>query len=65
MSSTTFTQTYHLTTGRTLAHYNNSAQTKQSESLNKRYDEDIFFVNEDDVESHRLLKSFILSCLII
>jgi formate dehydrogenase major subunit len=41
---------YHLTTGRTLAHYNNSAQTKQSHSLNKRYDEDILLVCEDDAD---------------
>jgi len=39
---------YHLSTGRTLAHYNNAAQTKQSERLNKTYDEDILLVNEDD-----------------
>ena len=39
---------YHLTTGRTLAHYNNAAQTKQSEKLNKRYDEDILLVHEGD-----------------
>ncbi len=39
---------YHLTTGRTLAHYNNAAQTKRSESLNKRYDEDILLVYEGD-----------------
>jgi formate dehydrogenase major subunit len=39
---------YHLTTGRTLAHYNNAAQTKQSEGLNKRYDEDILLACEDD-----------------
>ena len=39
---------YHLTTGRTLAHYNNAAQTKESEKLNKRYDEDILLVSEDD-----------------
>ena len=39
---------YHLTTGRTIAHYNNAAQTKRSESLNKRYDEDILLVNEGD-----------------
>ncbi len=39
---------YHLTTGRTLAHYNNAAQTKRSEGLNKRYDEDILLVNEGD-----------------
>jgi len=41
---------YHLTTGRTLAHYNNAAQTKASEGLNKRYNEDILLVNENDAE---------------
>ena len=39
---------YHLTTGRTLAHYNNAAQTKRSEKLNKHYDEDILLVCEED-----------------
>jgi len=39
---------YYLSTGRTLAHYNNAAQTKQSEKLNKTYCEDILLVNEDD-----------------
>jgi len=39
---------YHLTTGRTLAHYNNASQTKRTESLNKRYSEDILLVSEDD-----------------
>ncbi len=39
---------YHLTTGRTLAQYNNAAQTKRSESLNKHYDEDILLVCEED-----------------
>jgi len=41
---------YHLTTGRTIAHYNNAAQTKRSEKLNKRYDEDLLLVCEDDAE---------------
>ncbi len=41
---------YHLTTGRTIAQYNNSAQTSQSHSLNKRYDEDILLVCEDDAK---------------
>ena len=41
-------QGYHLTTGRTLAHYNNAAQTKRSEKLNDRYDEDILLVCEED-----------------
>jgi len=39
---------YHLTTGRTLAHYNNASQTKRSQKLNDRYDEDIVLVCEDD-----------------
>ena len=39
---------YHLTTGRTLAHYNNAAQTKRSEKLNHRYSEDILLVCEED-----------------
>jgi formate dehydrogenase major subunit len=41
---------YHLTTGRTIAHYNNAAQTKRSEKLNKRYDEDLLLVCEEDAE---------------
>jgi formate dehydrogenase major subunit len=39
---------YHLTTGRTLAHYNNAAQTKESEKLNSRYDEDVLLAHEED-----------------
>ncbi|MBD3823606.1 MAG: molybdopterin-dependent oxidoreductase [Epsilonproteobacteria bacterium] len=39
---------YHLTTGRTLAHYNNAAQTKQTETLLERYPEDILLVCEED-----------------
>ncbi len=39
---------YHLTTGRTLAHYNNAAQTLRSEALNKHYSEDILLVCSDD-----------------
>lgn len=41
---------YYLTTGRTLAHYNNAAQTIQSKKLNKRYDEDILLVSEADAD---------------
>lgn len=44
---------YHLTTGRTLAHYNNAAQTKESEKLNKRYNEDILLVSEDDQDDFK------------
>ena len=39
---------YHLSTGRTLAHYNNAAQTSKSEKLMSRYDEDILLVCEED-----------------
>ncbi|SFP58464.1 molybdopterin oxidoreductase family protein [Hydrogenimonas thermophila] len=41
---------YYLTTGRTLPHYNNAAQTIQSEKLNNRYDEDILLVSEVDAD---------------
>ena len=49
---------YHLTTARALAHYNNASQTKRSESLNKRYSEDVLLVNEgdaDDFKSERVI----------
>ena len=39
---------YYLTTGRTLAHYNNSAQTKQTQSLLDRYSEDILLAPLED-----------------
>ncbi|MDF1877040.1 molybdopterin-dependent oxidoreductase [Sulfurimonas sp. SAG-AH-194-L11] len=39
---------YHLTTGRAMAHYNNSAQTKYTEKLAKRYTEDLLLVHNDD-----------------
>ncbi len=41
-------QGYHLTTGRTLAQYNNAAQTKQTPALTDRYGEDILLVSEED-----------------
>jgi len=39
---------YYLTTGRTLAHYNNAAQTKRCESLNSKYDADVLLAPLDD-----------------
>ena len=39
---------YYLTTGRTLAHYNNSAQTKQTPSLMDKYSEDILLAPIED-----------------
>ena len=47
---------YYLSTGRTLAHYNNSAQTKRSEKLNKHYSEDILLVNENDADDFKTEK---------
>ncbi len=51
---------YHLTTGRTLAHYNNAAQTKQTPKLLEKHSEDILLVNEndkDDFSSTVILKT--------
>ncbi len=39
---------FYLTTGRTLAQYNNAAQTARSERLHSRYDEDILLASEED-----------------
>ncbi|MBD3788966.1 MAG: molybdopterin-dependent oxidoreductase [Campylobacterales bacterium] len=41
---------YYLTTGRTLAHYNNAAQTKRSQKLESKYDEDVLLANIEDEE---------------
>ncbi|XPV69027.1 MAG: molybdopterin oxidoreductase family protein [Halarcobacter sp.] len=39
---------FYLTTGRTIVHYNNAAQTVQSEALNSRYDKDVVLASIDD-----------------
>jgi len=39
---------FYLTTGRTIVHYNNAAQTIQSEALNSRYDKDIVLASKED-----------------
>ncbi|MDD5399651.1 MAG: molybdopterin-dependent oxidoreductase [Sulfurimonas sp.] len=44
---------YYLTTGRTIAMYNNSAQTKQTPSLMDKYSEDLLLVNENDANDFR------------
>lgn len=44
---------YYLTTGRTIAMYNNSAQTKQTKSLLDRYDEDLLLVNDKDAKDFK------------
>ena len=41
---------YYLTTGRTLAHYNNAAQTKRSSKLDTKYDEDVLLAPLEDAE---------------
>jgi formate dehydrogenase major subunit len=51
---------YYLTTGRILAHYNNSAQTKRSQKLVTKYDEDIVYApieDEDKFGDKVILKS--------
>jgi formate dehydrogenase major subunit len=39
---------YYLTTGRTLANYNNNAQTRRSSKLHTKYDEDILLMPIED-----------------
>jgi formate dehydrogenase major subunit len=41
-------ETFYLTTGRTIVHYNNAAQTNKSDSLLSRHDEDILQVSIED-----------------
>jgi formate dehydrogenase major subunit len=43
---------YYLTTGRTLAHYNNAAQTKRSSKLHTKYDEDLLLMPMEDEERY-------------
>jgi formate dehydrogenase major subunit len=39
---------YYLTTGRTLVHYNNAAQTSKSPKLQSKYDEDVLLCNPQE-----------------
>ena len=53
---------FYLSTGRTLTHYNNAAQTKESPKLIKKHSEDVLLVSEADVEkfadkTHVVLRS--------
>jgi len=41
---------YYLTTGRTLAHYNNAAQTKRSTILDAKYEADVLLANTEEEE---------------
>jgi len=43
-------KTFYLTTGRTIVHYNNAAQTNKSDSLISRHDEDVLQVSVLDKE---------------
>jgi formate dehydrogenase major subunit len=45
-----FANSFYLTTGRVMAHYNNSAQTQESAILLSKYTEDLILVSEDDRE---------------
>ena len=47
---------YYLTTGRILAHYNNAAQTKRSQKLYTKHDEDVLFVSNEDRENFKSKK---------
>lgn len=42
---------FYLTTGRTLVHYNNAAQTKQCENLISKHEEDILLASIEDKET--------------
>lgn len=44
---------YYLTTGRTIAMYNNSAQTRQTPSLMDKYGEDLLLANENDADDFK------------
>ncbi len=51
---------YYLTTGRTLAHFNNAAQTKRSSKLDTKYDEDVLLAplgDEEKLGDRVILKS--------
>jgi formate dehydrogenase major subunit len=41
---------FYLTSGRVLEHYNNAAQTKESEKLLKRHREDVLLVSDEDAD---------------
>ena len=48
---------YYLTTGRTLAHYNNAAQTKRSQKLDSKYDEDLLLA---PLEAEELFGDYVI-----
>jgi formate dehydrogenase major subunit len=56
-----FENGFYLTTGRVLAQYNNSAQTKEASELMKKYAQDILLVSEDDREFFESKERVVLS----
>ncbi len=51
MKKETFAENeFYLTTGRTIVHYNNAAQTVRSEALNSRYEKDVVLASKEDKE---------------
>lgn len=53
-----------LTTGRTLEHYNNAAQTKECEKLNRRYDEDEILISPEDAAGFDLNRPHLMKSAI-
>lgn len=49
-----------LTTGRTLVHYNNAAQTKEVDKLNRKYEEDLILVSEEDASQLDLTRRYFM-----
>jgi len=49
---------WHLTTGRTITQYNNSAQTSRSPKLNDKYPDDILLISKDDM--HRVKSEYVI-----
>jgi len=52
---------FYLTTGRTIVHYNNAAQTIESETLNCKYDKDILQISRDDQDKIKSQKVILKS----
>jgi formate dehydrogenase major subunit len=49
-----------LTTGRILEHYNNAAQTKESEKLDRRYDADEILISPEDARQLDVTRPYIM-----
>ncbi len=53
-------KSFYLTTGRVIAHYNNSAQTRECADLKKRYENDIVLVSSEDADFFQRFKKIVL-----